>query len=451
MYNAEFKQPRQYIHVQPFMSKDVPDYDLDNADIKFLQEDLKSKRNLDVTEIVLEDIMDKLEKNSTTYAVTLKEAKFFLNEDDDLILLVYDYWLNKRLSLGQQGLVPAVRTVNTSQTHNPYVCFRRRTEKMMTRRNRKNEEASYESMIKLRRDLAKAVTLLEMVKRREKTKKEKLNLTLDIFDKRYALGDFSGLLMEAATADLARSKSTLSAINIQNWISLASPPPRKTYKAKKKYYRNGLKHFNCSSKNNFSRGVSPNCDKFLSSEDELMNNLNSDEESDHDPSPFTFIRKEGVQYRAPLDTMFVTHDESQNYSEAFHLTSTNIQGASSRHLGYCRRRLGRGGRVLLDRISTKFDKYLDANRDCSDDPWVIRPLTPAHLEEDMDWDPYMVRDKEEVNTEPVTVPGLNKINNNLNVFKIVDMNSAVAHNAAGALVDSQFVDLFSTSQLPSGS
>ena len=444
MYDANFKQPRQYIHVQPFMSKDVPDYDLDNEDIQFFNEELKSKRNLDVTEIVFEDIMDKLEKNSTTYAVTLKEAKFFLKEDDDLILLVYDYWLNKRLSLGQQGLVPSVRTVNTSLGPNPYVCFRRRTEKMMTRKNRKNEEASYESMIKLRRDLTKAVTLLEMVKRREKTKKEKLNLTLDIFDKRYALGDFNGLMLDTATNNLARSKSTLSAINIQNWISLASPPPRRSYKAKKKYYRNGLKHFNDSSKTNFSRGLS---DKFLSSEDEVMNNVDSDEECD--PSPFTFIRREGVQYRAPLDTMFVTPDESQNYSEAFHLTS--LQGASNHLLGYCRRRLGRGGRVVLDRISTKFDKYTDANRDCPDDPWIIRPLTPANLEEDMDWDPYMVRDKEESNTEPITVPGLNKINNNSNVFKIVDMNSAVAHNAAGALVDSQFVDLFSTPQLPSGS
>ncbi len=42
-------------------------------------------------------------------------------------------------------------------------------------------------MLKLRRDLSRAVTLLEMVKRREKTKKENLNLTKDIFEKRYLL------------------------------------------------------------------------------------------------------------------------------------------------------------------------------------------------------------------------------------------------------------------------
>ena len=68
-------------------------------------------------------MIDRLEKNSTINAVTLKEAKLILKEDDDLILLVYDYWLNKRLST-HQGLVPNVKTVNNSLSHNPYVCFR---------------------------------------------------------------------------------------------------------------------------------------------------------------------------------------------------------------------------------------------------------------------------------------------------------------------------------------
>lgn len=31
--------------------------------------------------------------------VTLQEAKLLLKEDDDLIIAVYDYWLNKRLRL----------------------------------------------------------------------------------------------------------------------------------------------------------------------------------------------------------------------------------------------------------------------------------------------------------------------------------------------------------------
>jgi hypothetical protein len=31
--------------------------------------------------------------------VTLQEAKLLLKEDDDLIIAVYDYWLNKRLRM----------------------------------------------------------------------------------------------------------------------------------------------------------------------------------------------------------------------------------------------------------------------------------------------------------------------------------------------------------------
>ena len=33
----------------------------------------------------------------SSQVVTLKEAKLLLKEDDDLIIAVYDYWLNKRL------------------------------------------------------------------------------------------------------------------------------------------------------------------------------------------------------------------------------------------------------------------------------------------------------------------------------------------------------------------
>lgn len=56
---------------------------------------------------------------------------------------------------------------------------------LSTRQNRKNDEASYEKMLKLRRDLSRAVTILEMIKRREKSKRELLHLTLEIVEKRY--------------------------------------------------------------------------------------------------------------------------------------------------------------------------------------------------------------------------------------------------------------------------
>lgn len=56
---------------------------------------------------------------------------------------------------------------------------------IMTPQNRKNDEASYEKMLKLRRDLSRAVTILEMIKKREKSKRELLHLTLEVVEKRY--------------------------------------------------------------------------------------------------------------------------------------------------------------------------------------------------------------------------------------------------------------------------
>ena len=46
-----------------------------------------------------EEMMDRLEKSSGQTVVTLNEAKSLLKQDDDFIIAVYDYWLNKRLKM----------------------------------------------------------------------------------------------------------------------------------------------------------------------------------------------------------------------------------------------------------------------------------------------------------------------------------------------------------------
>jgi len=439
MYNAEFKQPRQYIHVQPFgPSQDLPDYDMDEEDVKFFEEELKERRKLEVSHLTFEDMLDRLEKNSSQNVVSLKEAKFILKEDDDLILIVYDYWLNKRLAV-RHSLMPGIKTMNMSgnQPNSPYIAFRRRTEKMQTRKNRKNEEASYEAMLKLRRDLSRAVTLLEMVKRREKTKKEKLNLILDVFDKRYSLKDYEGKLVDYA--NVCRPK-TVQPLNILNWISANSPQPKR-----KKKHRSGQRQVSETVKthsNLLNTMDVSNIEKCFSSEDETVN-VGSDEDMAED-SPFAFQRKEGVQYYAPIDDYDV-EEPIRSKSGSFMLTGFPVKfGGSIKCRGYCRRRIGRGGRVLIDRISSRWDNLWqksDVNMNFMDDPLMIRPVTPPELEE-IDWDPYKARGQE------VQIGSTDQFCNKRNSkgFRIVDMSKTVAHNAAGALVDSQFVDLFSTAQ-----
>lgn len=47
--------------------------------------------------IQFEEMMDSFEKGSGQTVVTLQEAKALTKEHDELVIAVYDYWLNKRL------------------------------------------------------------------------------------------------------------------------------------------------------------------------------------------------------------------------------------------------------------------------------------------------------------------------------------------------------------------
>ena len=63
---------------------------------------------------------------------------------------------------------------------------------------------------------------------------------------------------------------------------------------------------------------------------------------------------------------------------------------------------------------------------------AVRPLTPPGLE-DYSWDPYLTRAQE----VPGEVQG--QLASSTTSLRMVDMNKAGAHNAARALVNSQFV------------
>ncbi|EDS28761.1 enhancer of polycomb [Culex quinquefasciatus] len=50
-------------------------------------------------------------------------------------------------------------------------------------------------MPKLRRDLSRAVTLLEIIERREKINREQLHLSIEVYEKRYQAHDFAGQVL----------------------------------------------------------------------------------------------------------------------------------------------------------------------------------------------------------------------------------------------------------------
>ena len=116
----------------------------------------------------------------------------------------------------------------TGSSGNPYIAFRRQTEKMQTRKHRKNDEASYEKMLKLRRDLSRALSLLDMIKKREKFKREVVHFGIEVYEKRYQLSDYSGHVINELTAQVKQqprpNSAPLSTIQSSNVWSNAIPP-----------------------------------------------------------------------------------------------------------------------------------------------------------------------------------------------------------------------------------
>ncbi|KAM4605643.1 enhancer of polycomb homolog 1-like isoform 2-T2 [Polymixia lowei] len=379
LYPGDFKMPKQLIHIQPFsLDTEQPDYDLDSDDEAFVT---KLNKKMEITLLQFEEMVDRLEKGSGQQLVSLPEAKLLLKEDDELIKEVFDYWSRKRKGCKSGCLIPNVKQEKRdgSSTSDPYVAFRRRTEKMQTRKNRKNDEASYEKMLKLRRDLSRAVTILEMIKRREKSKRELLHLTLEIFEKRNVMSDFGGEVMAEVLAQRALVKPQIiplvpinSQYRHQDHMDLkeykSKPEKAEVPRQKRKYEKkqkvlplpSGVPHhpgpvvFNAKDLNQYD---------FPSSDDETYSQLHSgssEAEEENDPDgAYAFRRKAGCQYYAARQDRVGSWPWSAPWegglADGRYRYSLTTLTVPRRCLGMARRRLGRGGRVLLDRAHTDYD------------------------------------------------------------------------------------------------
>uniref|UniRef100_A0A8C4ZRB2 Enhancer of polycomb homolog n=1 Tax=Gadus morhua TaxID=8049 RepID=A0A8C4ZRB2_GADMO len=375
-YPGDFNMPKQLIHIQPFsLDTEQPDYDLDSEDEAFV---VKLKKKMEISFHQFEEMLDRLEKGSGQQLVSLPEAKLLLKEDDELIQEVFDYWSRKR-KVGKPGCLLAVvkqEKRDGSSTSDPYVAFRRRTEKMQTRKNRKNDEGSYEKMLKLRRDLSRAVTILEMIKRREKSKRELLHLTLEIFEKRNVMSDYSGEVMAEVLAQQALVKPQIIPLvpivnqyRHQDHLDLKVRPEKAEVPRQKRKYEKkqkvvaaapGLPHhpgpalFNAKDLNQYD---------FPSSDEEPYAQLHSgssEAEEENDPDGvFAFRRKAGCLYNTSLQERVGcwpwTDPSEGGVEDGRYRYSLATLTIPRRCLGLARRRMGRGGRVLLDRAHTDYD------------------------------------------------------------------------------------------------
>ncbi|XP_062390394.1 enhancer of polycomb homolog 2 [Sardina pilchardus] len=387
LYKGEFRIPKQLIHIQPLgLDNEQPDYDMDSEDETLLN---RLNRKMEIKPLQFEVMVDRLEKASANQLVTLPEAKLLLNEDDYLLKSVYDYWTRKRKS--RQSLVPQVKQEKRdgSTNNDAYVAFRRRTEKMQTRKNRKNDEASYEKMLKLRREFSRTVTILEMVKKREKVKRELLHLTLEVVEKRYHMGDFSGEILNEVSAPLAEKPVYTAPITLPNGnrykvenkikahksgpqhphhfsikpephFDFVRPPKKYTKRPKLDPLRQPSR---IERQHTVNKADLKQYDFHSSGEEDYPLSPASEPDEENDPDgAFAFRRRAGCHYLTPL----VDQSSSPLWGQ---VELPGVDPLRQRHsltaltvprrcVGLARRRVGRGGRVLLDRASSDLDRAL---------------------------------------------------------------------------------------------
>lgn len=209
------------IKVQAWLAldKEEAEYDVDSEDEGWLAD----RPHIDPR--AFERIFDTLEAKSSDNNICLPDTarSALLAFDETIVDDVYDYWLSKRektttvrsLQLGVGGLIPRVRTECRKDQQgglNPYVAFRRRAEKMQTRKNRKNDEESYEKVLRLGHHLRKSVTLFDMVKRREKTKIALIDLDSEILARRMGLLDFGSNIYNQFLAKIRESSKLMGGV-----------------------------------------------------------------------------------------------------------------------------------------------------------------------------------------------------------------------------------------------
>lgn len=98
---------------------------------------------------------------------------------------VYEHWRSRRTTKTNHSLTPRLKfeTGQESDDSDPYVCFRRR-ELRQVRRTRNRDVQSAEKLRKLRLELETARNMLLMVKQREQQRKELLEVDKAIFEQR---------------------------------------------------------------------------------------------------------------------------------------------------------------------------------------------------------------------------------------------------------------------------
>lgn len=370
LYPSTFKMPRDYIRYQPKIrgiDEELPVYDADEQDQTWLQEmNARKKWSSTASLDTFETIIEKLDEAFILAPLSESEAVILLRtEENQLVRDVYSYYCKKKISMKQPTLRLLLKEDKPDGAVNrdPYVCFRRRTEKMQTRKNRKNDESSYMNMTKLRRDMDRARTIIDLVRKREKMKRESICKDWDVYEARFRLQDWDGSLLErcapppsfkhAVPAPAASAAKTASQASVDEEQDLSADELGDALVAmrKRKKLRRRLQNLARRLPSDDEENEEPQVTEVPRADVEqgyASDTSSAFSEPEYD-LPFRFKRRANVLYHEPWSEPVETTSDYGQYALFSPSEEPDGEHDPRPFRGYCRHRIGRGGRVFIDR------------------------------------------------------------------------------------------------------
>lgn len=316
----------------------------------------------------------------------------------NLSRVLYEHWSTRRTATGNRSLAPRLKFETGQETDDsdPYVCFRRR-ELRQIRKTRNRDAQSAEKLRKLRTELETARGMLLMVKKREQLRKESLEIDRLVFEQRLALRETKRKLGVKGDEDLLINQKVRPS-SLRIW-KLYSPSSQKqkvpqgmtpNQAAIAQQLRmpmapgpgpelRTLEDVAASRERDIQREIQSNIEKHIrwneGFADMTLAPLTPELEDDH-PSPSEHFREAmaATEY-LPTPPASISDEESHE-PESRDVVMKDVSGPptpfryatptdedKAGRMPSFRRRIGRGGRMLVDR------KMPRARLDSSKDDW----------------------------------------------------------------------------------
>ncbi|KAI0751454.1 enhancer of polycomb-like-domain-containing protein [Daedaleopsis nitida] len=114
--------------------------------------------------------------------------------------IIYSYWRERRLERGGHRIIPAVNLDESDTKNESYICFRRREIKAV-RKTRASQASYSDRLSRLQSELSTALEIVRLVHQREVHKREASSHNHNVWDKRHVLADLKRAHPSLATKE----------------------------------------------------------------------------------------------------------------------------------------------------------------------------------------------------------------------------------------------------------